>query len=573
MPFYLISFFTLTISAFIIYSSYKIITSERLPVIGTFRSMGAGPKTVTSILMAESLVYGVSGSLLGIPVGYLTLKLLLYGMSDTASYGIEIPMVVSALNIFISCGVAIVVSVLGAYIPVKRASRLPVKDVVLGTVEEKPVSNTKIMFFGLVLFIISVFLPRFASGDMLTLAGGLSLLTLIISAIIIIPLLIGAVSHVLEIIYGAVFGNVGKLAARNLRGNKNINQNATLLFISISAIIVISVVGSFVNVYIGDVFRDATLDGFSDATVDEAFIEEVRELDTVTEVLPLYVLDNIVTLNGQSLRMEATDSISLFNEMLAINYTDGEQATVESVFGSGRSAILNSDAISSLGIRVGDNVTLSGAAGSYEYTVVGSFKSRADDVAAVIPSSYAVSDFGATDYGFFSYQADDPESVMTQIRAMLGEKQHWSRTVEEYTNDALDTVGTFLSPMNKLTYFILLLATVGVINNLLINYIQKKRSIAMYKSVGLSNAQNIKMTMIEGFSVGLLGALLAVVVSYLEIKTVFLVAGPKISMEPELEVGAFLLAALMGIVITLIGSLVPIIKGANMKLVEEIKFE
>lgn len=234
---------------------------------------------------------------------------------------------------------------------------------------------------------------------------------------------------------------------------------------------------------------------------------------------------------------------------------------------------LNSDTISTLGVQVGETVTLNGAAGSYEYTVVGSFKSRADDVAAVIPSSYAASNFGATDYGFFAYQADDPEGVMMQLRDMLGEKQHWSRTVEEYTNDASETINTFLSPLKKLTWFILLLATVGVINNLLINYIQKKRSIAMYKSVGLSNAQNIKMAMIEGFSVGLLGALLAVVVSYLEIKTIFLVAGPKISMEPELEISTFLLSALMGIAIIMIGSVVPIIKGANMKLMEEIKFE
>lgn len=573
MPFYLISFFTLTISTFIIYSSYKIITSERLPAIGTFRSIGANQKTVTRILMAESLVYGVSGSLLGIPIGYLTLKLLLYGMSDTASYGIEIPMVVSALNIIFSCGVAIVMSVLGEYIPVKRASRLPVKDVVLGTVEEKLISNTKIIFFGLILFILSVVLPRITSGNMPTLAGGLSLLTLIVGAILVVPLFIGAVSQMMEKVYGVMFGNIGKLAARNLRHNKNINQNVTLLFISVSSIIVISVVGSFVNTYIGDVFRDAALNGFSDAAVDESFIDEVRELDTVTEVLPLYVLDRNVQVNGQSMRMEATNDITLFNEMLAINYTGNEQENVESAFHNGRNVILNSDAVSALGVQVGDTVTLNGAGGSFEYLVTGSFKSRADDVAVVIPSNYAESDFMPAHYGFFTYQAGDPEGVMTQIRDMLGEQQHWSRTTEEFTNDASETINTFLSPMKKLTWFILLLATVGIINNLLINYIQKKRSIAMYKSVGLSNAQNIKMTIIEGFSVGLLGALLAVVVSYLEIKTVFIVAGPKISMEPELELSVFLLAALLGIVITLVGSVVPIIEGTNMKLVEEIKFE
>ena len=573
MPFYLISFFTLTISAFIIYSSYKIITSERLPVIGTFRSIGATRKTVKNLLVAESLIYGVFGSILGIPLGFFTLKLVLYGMSDTASYGIQIPMVVSVMNIIISVGVAITVSVLGAYIPIKCASKLPVKDIVLGAAPEKHVSHVKILIFGFALFVVSIILPRITSGNMLMLAGGASLLTLIVAAIIVIPLFITAISYILEKVYGVLFGNVGRLAARNLRSNKNTNQNTTLLFISISAIIVISVVGSFVSAYIGDVFRDATLDGFSDATVSADFIADVWELNTVTEVLPIYVLDNSVQINGKSSRVEAIDNISLYNEMFAIKYTGGEQSRVESSFDTGRNAIINSDTISALGVSIGDAVTLSGASGSFEYTVIGGFKSRANDVNVVLPSTYAVSDFGAADYGFFAYKADDPEAVMTQIRDMLGEQQHWSRTVEEYTSDAQETVNTFLSPMNKLTYFILLLATVGVINNLLINYIQKKRSIAMYKSVGLSNAQNIQMTMIEGFSIGLIGALLATAVSYLEIKTVFLVAAPKIAMEPEFEIAAFLITALMGIAITLIGSVVPIIKGANMKLVEEIKSE
>ena len=39
----------------------------------------------------------------------------------------------------------------------------------------------------------------------------------------------------------------------------------------------------------------------------------------------------------------------------------------------------------------------------------------------------------------------------------------------------------------------------------------------MYKSVGLSNRQNVKITLIEGFYVGLIGAALAVFVSYMEI--------------------------------------------------------
>ena len=145
--------------------------------------------------------------------------------------------------------------------------------------------------------------------------------------------------------------------------------------------------------------------------------------------------------------------------------------------------------------------------------------------------------------------------------------------MEEFNTDALSTVGAFVQPMHSMTWFILLLATVGVINNLLINYLQKRRSIAMYKSVGLSNHQNTKMTLIEGFSAGLIGVVIAIFVSYMEIQTIFLVAGPKISTVPELDVVTFLAAGGMGILVTLLGSVVPIFKSRSMKLVEEIKFE
>ena len=71
MPFFLISFFSLTMSVFIIFSSYKVITLDRLPVIDTFRSIGATRKTVSRILLLESLPYGCAGGLLGIPPGIL----------------------------------------------------------------------------------------------------------------------------------------------------------------------------------------------------------------------------------------------------------------------------------------------------------------------------------------------------------------------------------------------------------------------------------------------------------------------------------------------------------------------
>ncbi len=497
-------------------------------------------------------------------------------MGNSLAQGIEIPVIISLPGVFLSFAVAVIVSLLSAWRPVRRASRLPIKDVVLGTVEERHIPRPLIVGMGIVLFAVSALLPHFASGNMLYLAGGFSLLGLIAATILVIPIFTSIVSVGLERFYGAIAGNEGRIAARNMKDNNNTTQNITLLFISISAIIAISVVGNFVTTYISDVFHGAELQGFADGRMEPEFVEQVEKMEGIDKVLPVYVFENTIKAGGTTLsRLEGTDNLEWYSSMLALNYTNNsflEQAAA-SFQHKERSVILSEGCLERTGFSIGDEIILSNGTERGSYIIVGSFKSRATNVEAVIPDFCAVSDFGAAVYDFLAYTAADPDAIMVQIRALFGETSNWSRTVEEFNSDALATVGAFLEPMHTMTYFILLLATVGVINNLLINYMQKRRTIAMYKSVGLSNRQNRKMTLIEGFSCGLIGAVIAIFVSYMEIQTIFIVAAPKISMLPELDLWTFFAAGGLGIFITLLGSIVPIIKSRNMKLVEEIKFE
>ena len=574
MPFFLISFFSLTISIFIIYSSYKVITLDRLPVIGTFRSIGATQKAVTRILLLESLLYGCIGGLFGIPVGMAVLKLILHGMGKSLPQGIEIPAVITPFSIIASFTTAFAISLLSAWIPVCRASRLPIKEVVLGTVEEPSPPRHLIIGSGSILFLISIFLPKLVPENMLNLAGGFSLSGLIAATILIIPLLTNLVSIGLEWVYGLLFHNIGRLAARNMRDNKNITQNIILLFISISAVIAISVVGDFVNTYISDVFKGAELQGFADGQMTPEFVDQVKNMDGVHKVLPLFVYKNELHGNGVLFsRLEATDNLEWYNSMLALHYTKPlmeEQAV--SAFAAKRSILLSESCLKRTGLTVGDTLTLSNGSVAASYVITGSFKSRATDVEAVIPGSYAAIDFGMKNYGFLAYTATDPDGVMIQIRDLFGNTPNWSRTVKEFNADAQSTVGAFLKPMHSLTYFILLLAAIGVINNLLINYMQKRRTIAMYHSIGLSIRQNRRMTVIESFSCGMLGAAISIFVSYMEIRTIFIVAGPKITMEPALSARTFLMAGASGILITLSGSVIPIFKSRQIKIIEEIKF-
>ncbi len=72
-------------------------------------------------------------------------------------------------------------------------------------------------------------------------------------------------------------------------------------------------------------FRDAELQGFADGKMNEEFIEDVRHMEGIKKILPLYVMNNEISGNGVTLsRLEGTDNIKLYNSMFGINYTNFE---------------------------------------------------------------------------------------------------------------------------------------------------------------------------------------------------------------------------------------------------------
>lgn len=575
IPFLLIAFFALIMSIFIIYSSYKVITMERLHVIGTFRSIGATQSIITGILMMESLVYGILGSSLGILLGLVVLKVILEGLGKSLQQGINIPMIVSAINTIGVVLIIILVSILSAYLPIKKVSKLSLKELVLGRVEEKQISSKVKAGIGISLFGLSILLPHLVKGKLLYVFGGASLVGMIMGAIILVPVLTNLLAALLECIYNVLFKNEGRIAARNLKDNKNIHQNIILLFISISAVIAISFIGSFVNTYIGDVFKDGTLDGFADAKMSKSFIHKIEQIEGIKEVLPIYAMSNAVSMNGKVLnRLEATNNLKLYDEMLGVKYENEElKRKVEMYFNAGRNILINAEVLNKRGLKIGDTINLQLNEETYEYKIIGSFNVRATNADVIIPAKCAEYDFKVDSYDMMMYQAEDSEKAMSQIRNLFGRKENWSRTVKAFNEEALIAVGSFLKPMNQMTYLILCLAAIGVMNNLLINYLQRKRSIAMYKSLGMSKIQHIKITMLEGVSAGALGAGMGIVVSWLEIKTILIVAGPKIAIAPQLSVSSFIGAGIMGIVITLLGSIIPILRGNHMAVIAEIKYE
>ena len=74
IPLFMMASCVVLISSFVIYSTYKIIVLERLPLLGTIRSIGASKKFSNKVLLLESTLYGLVGGDIGIGFGMMFLS-------------------------------------------------------------------------------------------------------------------------------------------------------------------------------------------------------------------------------------------------------------------------------------------------------------------------------------------------------------------------------------------------------------------------------------------------------------------------------------------------------------------
>ena len=95
---------------------------ERTREVGILRTIGARARDVRRIFTTEGIVLAMLGWLVGIPLGYLLTRLLVWLVWQVI--GVRIPVVFPAGNVMVALAGTIVLALLVLYLPVRRAVRL-----------------------------------------------------------------------------------------------------------------------------------------------------------------------------------------------------------------------------------------------------------------------------------------------------------------------------------------------------------------------------------------------------------------------------------------------------------------
>lgn len=567
----------LFMSVFIIYTSFKVITMERLPVIGTFRSVGATRRTTDLVLLAESAMYGIIGGLLGCVSGIGILFIITKAITPSYMAGFDTKLVYTGGQLAAAFILAVVLSLVSSILPIIKISKIPVKDIVLNSIEKVGRKKQWKYILGVAALVSSFVIPPLSPKSIALVLDTVSMMLSVVGVILLIPLLTAGFVKLFENIYTAIFGNVGVLAAKNLRENKSILNNISLLAIGISSLIMITSVSDSVLKEVSSFFtRSAKYEVWMFVNGDRSFEQSLLAVDGVEQVYGNFEYYG-AEVSGRNARLSLLQGVnsSKFLDFMSVDMEGDKQALLYDL-DKGRNIIITNSLKEKFGLKVGDSISFHIRNKDVTYKIIGLFNSIMDGGDyALISDKYFKIDTGARNYNNIYIKTNkSPDEVVSKIREKYSRMQPYLLTMSELEKNNYETNAQVFNAMKAFAIMTLVIGIFGVINNYIISFLERKRSLAMYRSVGMSKSQIVKMMFIESLSGGVVGGSLGVAAGWLMTQAVpYVMKAMDQPIPLYINPATLILSFAAGCIITIVASISPIRKSSRLKLIEALKYE
>lgn len=566
-------------SIFIIYTSFKVITLEKMPVIGTFRSIGASKKTMNQVLFLESLFYGIVGGIAacGIGIGLLYVMTVYTTPAEIKQYmGTSIS--ISLINLLITLVISITVSVVSSIAPIIAICKIPLKEVVLNNITSNKKGKTKKHIQGIICIALAFILPKIPLGELSIITCMIALICVLVGVINMLPKTIKMTSGLFSILFSRLFGNIGILAVKNIKGNKSILNSIALIAIGIATLLMINNISINVDVEIINAFKKSYL---FDAQVsmndmDKNSARGLLKQDGVESVYPVYTAYNVET-------KEISKSFQFVESVKDESYTQfvygdymGKQKELFQKMNTGRYLITSVNMGNRYHLKEGDKLTLVFPEGDRVYTIIGFVDSFINaGVFALVPEIYLRDDMGAKYYnGAYIKVKGDSDKALKALQKQYSDRGFSGMTLEEMLKNDMDSKNQLMSTLVGFSVLALVIGVIGVINNLIISFIERKQGIAILRSVGMSKKQVANMLFIEALYSGGIGGTAGITAG-----VIIMYILPDVLRAMQEPIRTYLISDILwvylvgGILITVVSSITLVKRSSKLNIIESIKYE
>ena len=235
---------------FVVSSLTKIIIEERMPVIGTFRSVGATKYTMNAILILENVVYGLIGGIIG--------SIAAYGINSNAASlfistsGVELSDETSTMSIgvlIMGVAFAVILEFFISFKAILKANKKPIKDIIFNVQSTRYIIRWRRIITGSSLLVLSFAITIFNKNGELS-ATVLGIVSLIVGIANLVPALLRGIALGFSKICRKIGYATGVVAGKNIGYNKMIISSSRLIVVSMSLMIaILTVSNSFSKSY------------------------------------------------------------------------------------------------------------------------------------------------------------------------------------------------------------------------------------------------------------------------------------------------------------------------------------
>jgi len=567
------------ISCFIIYSSFKIIMLERMEFIGTIRSLGATRSVSRKVLYIESLSYGVIGGIFGIALGLGMLQFTIsqvFSIVDQSNVKTQLfyPEF-AALSFF----AALLLVVISCTLPILQVAKKSVKGLLFSEIKNtKHVSMTKSLV-GVILIVAGFLMVNISIKDLQMPFSFLGLLCVTVGAALMIPTLTILLAKPVDLIMGKLFGYHVKAAVTQISNDKTLMNTIILLSMGLGIILMINNFSSNVARLVIDVYGKGQADiVMMYYPFEKEFIDTVNSTQGVTHTYVTQDLFDVKANNGtvELNILEGIDgkdfSTYAWNEFGDI-FTDEMQKTFESE----RTLIITTLTANNNNLKVNDTVLIDFDGHEVSYRVL-----------TIVPSimnngtmSFIHQDFFVEDNQGEKYMAmyintdEDVETVITRIKKQAPLAMYPFQSLEAMKQANIKSNHSLFSMMKAISLIAMLIGSIGIFNNYVISFMSRRKFIASLRSLGVAQVSIMKLFLIEALISGIIGSMGGLTVGYvlIEIMKGILENMNIASQMISHSMNEMVFIGVSGIVLGIVGAIIPAISNMSRPIIPELKYE
>lgn len=517
----------LFVGAFIIANTFAMWVRQRVREFALLRAVGASPLQVFGSIVLQAAVIGLIGAAVGVALGFGLVELTRVGLEAVGmNLAGDIP--VTGPTILVSLVVGVVVSVIAAAVPSRRAALVPPVEAMRdeATTDDRSsrwrvVVGVAVSALGIALVSASGMRPA-AGWAVGALGGGAA--AVLIGAITLSPWLARFVIGWLGAPFAALAKPIGRLARGNaVRHPKRTASTAGALMIGMALVAAASVLAASANASVSvivasEAHADLVLRGPTGGTIPTGALDAVATLPSVGRVDPDWWARLLVSMQGAAATAEDAATVlgappGMLGATIRPELISGDCASVD----RGEALVARSLA-DKHGWTAGDRLTLTADRGSRDVQIGGIVDSKAINAGVFVAQDVLASLVPITkqsvDAAFVvAAPGVSAEQLRSDVTAAVSDYLVVSvMDAEEFVDGMASQVNQVLAVLYALLGLSILIAVLGIVNTLAMSVMERTREIGLLRAVGLGRAQLAGTVAIESVLTAVYGTVLGLVI-------------------------------------------------------------